>query len=154
MLFDLFYYYIRWWYSYVNEAKNVNNYSKYSVIGSLHIVALIYGAICYCNRIFISIPSIPLYTLVLWLYTLLFSKVQLVVYYECCRTLVIESQYLRLREWKVPRKAKRSYIKHWKKINETKGVHGDSWKPPQSPLKPFKPPKQLSSLENHSFENT
>ena len=110
--------------------------------------------ISYCNRIFISIPSIPLYTLVLWLYTLLFSKVQLVVYYECCRTLVIESQYLRLREWKVPRKAKRSHIKHWKKINETKGVHGDSWKPPQSPLEPFKPPKQLSSLEYHSFENT
>ena len=45
----------------VNEAKNVNNYSKYSVIGSLHIVALIYGAICYCNRIFYKYTK---YTLV------------------------------------------------------------------------------------------
>ena len=40
-----------------------------------------------------------------------------------------------------------------KKINdqETKGVHGDSWKPPQSPLEPFKPPKQLWSLRDSQF---
>lgn len=49
------------------------------------------------------------------------------------------------------KKSQQELYKTLKKINETKGVHGDSWKPPQSPLEPFKPPKQLSSLRDSQF---